>query len=203
MEVALLWNKLLEFCTDFFCYPALSSCQDKKLKINDFVLSIDGKPMEIMSSSDVSRDISLWELSLHISYRKQIVDHFSCHYQSCIWMDIKTLNIIDVLTCTLLLVNRLDVLIDLSSCRLPSWSCIVLPFVPLADYLILFRWLTWLRIVRSTSLRCEVKLMLQSFFYLMYGLEVHLDMHYDEWVYSWMDIVHLGVELSKLPRIIG
>ena len=53
-------------------------------------------------------------------------------------MDVETFNLFDVLTYTLVLVNRLDVLLDLSAFKLPSRRYKLLPFVPLAYAIILF-----------------------------------------------------------------
>jgi hypothetical protein len=61
MEVALLCSKLLELCADGCCLLGHSSCQYQKLKLNGIELSTNGKPTEVMSSSDVSRVLLLWE----------------------------------------------------------------------------------------------------------------------------------------------
>ena len=94
--------------------------------------------MEIMCSSDVGHDSPLWECSLFISYRQQVVYHLTYHHQRCKRLDEETINLIDVLTYTLVLNNRLDVLLDLSSFKLPSRRYKLLPFVPLAYAIILF-----------------------------------------------------------------
>lgn len=98
--------------------------------------------MEIMCSSDVGRDSPLWECSLFISYRQQVVYHLTYHHQRCKRLDVETINLIDVLTYTLVLVCRLDVIPDPSAFKLPSRRYILLPFVPLADAIIFFSGLT-------------------------------------------------------------
>ena len=98
--------------------------------------------MEIMFSSNVGKSPSLWECSLFISYRQQVVYHLTYHHQRCKRLDVETINLIDVLTYTLVLVCRLDVIPDPSVFKLPSRRYILLPCVPLADALILFSGLT-------------------------------------------------------------
>jgi hypothetical protein len=79
---------------------------------------------------------------LFISYRQQVVYHLTYHPQRCKRLDVETITLIDVLTCTLVLVSRLDVIPDPSAFKLPSRRYILLPFVPLADAIIFFSGLT-------------------------------------------------------------